>query len=94
MLEFDDIVEYELVGVFVLKFDNVDFVYSIFWSNGKVWLGGCYDVFVLLFLLLFEGFVVILGFGVGMVVCFFFYIWLFLYLEGWEFDFEVICVVC
>lgn len=92
VLELDDTAEHELAGAFVLKLDNADLAHSIFWSNGKVWSGGCHDVFASLPPLLPEGPVAILGLGAGTVARLLLHIWPSLHLEGWELDSEVIRV--
>lgn len=92
VLELDDAADHELAGAFVLKLDSADLAHSVFWSDGKVWSGGCHDVFASLPPLLPDGPVAILGLGAGTVARLLLHLWPSLHLEGWELDSEVIRV--
>lgn len=92
VLELHEAADHELAGAYVLKLDSADLAHSVFWSNGKVWSGGCHDVFASLPPLLREGPVGILGLGAGTVARLLLHIWPSLHLEGWELDPEVVRV--
>ncbi|KAG0562675.1 hypothetical protein KC19_9G164300 [Ceratodon purpureus] len=92
VLELDEAADHELAGAYVLKLDSADLAHSVYWSNGKVWSGGCHDVFASLPPLLPEGPVGILGLGAGTVARLVLHIWPSLHLEGWEVDSEVVRV--
>ena len=92
VLELDEAADHELAGAYVLKLDSADLAHSVFWSNGRVWSGGCHDVFASLPPLLPEGPVGILGLGAGTVPRLLLHIWPSLHLEGWELDSEVVRV--
>lgn len=92
VLELDEAGDHELAGAYVLKLDGADLAHSVFWGNGKVWSGGCHDVFASLPPLLPEGPIGILGLGAGTVARLLLHIWPSLHLEGWELDPEVVRV--
>lgn len=93
VMEVDWEVDYLFVGVCIFFLDNFGCIYIVYYEY-NVFINLYYDVLVIVVFFILDGFVGIFGFGVGVIVYILYYFFFILEMYGWEFDLDIIIIVC